>query len=117
MNPSIDQTGSPVQHFAQNRLIATIIALVAVACVLAGVFIYLQTGEKVEPISTILTAEQRAQYVKDMQAIAESQPVLTPAQKTQYVKDMQTVAESQPALTPEQRAMYVADMNAQLQAK
>jgi hypothetical protein len=71
-----------------SRLTATIIALIAVACVLAAVFIYLQTGQRVEPLNNVLTAEAKAQYVSEMQAVVQSQPAIPADQKAALIQAM-----------------------------
>jgi len=48
----------PMNH---SRLTATIIALIAVACVLAAVFIYLQSGQKMQPP----VVDQRVQAINE----------------------------------------------------
>ncbi|MDR3558428.1 MAG: hypothetical protein P4L61_02755 [Candidatus Pacebacteria bacterium] len=99
----------------QSRLTATIIALIAVACLLAAVFIYLQTGQKIQPINNVLSAEAKAQYIKEMQAIIESQPAISSTQKASIVSQMQTVIKNQAPLSQEQKSAAIAAMQSQLQ--
>ena len=65
MPSAFAQTMPPTEHFSQSRLTATIVALVAVAFVLAAVFIYLQSGQKIQPTVpspyVTLSSEQVAQ--------------------------------------------------------
>ena len=86
------QTMPPAEHFNQSRLTVTIIALIAVACVLAAVFIYLQSGQKIQqPIPTnnnVLSAEAKAQYINDMQAVVQSQPAIPANQKAALIQAM-----------------------------
>jgi len=110
---------SSVQHLDQNRLTATIIALLAAACVLAAVFVYLQTGEKVQPVQVaamknILTEQQKAQYVSEMEAMVNSQPVMSVARKSTLVKSMQVAVKKEPPLSEEQKAAAISAMEAQL---
>ena len=48
MPPVAAQNPSPVEHLGKSRLLVSITALVAVACVLAAVFIYLQSGQNIQ---------------------------------------------------------------------
>ena len=86
------QTMPPAEHFNQSRLTVTIIALIAVACVLAAVFIYIQGGQKTQqPISSknnVLSTEAKDQYINDMQAVVESQPAIAPDQKAALIQAM-----------------------------
>ena len=116
MNPL---TKSSLQHMDQNRLTITIIALLAVACVLAAVFVYLQSGEKVQPIrissmKNILTEEQKAQYVSEMEATVNSQPAMSAARKSTLVKSMQVAVKKEAPLSEEQKAVAISAMEAQL---
>ena len=61
MPSAFAQTMPPTEHFSQSRLTATIIALIALAFVLAAVFIYLQSGQSVRPP----VADQRVQAIND----------------------------------------------------
>ena len=64
MPSAFAQTMPPTEHFSQSRLTATIVALVAVAFVLAAVFIYLQNGQRTQPP----VADQRVQAINQMLA-------------------------------------------------
>jgi hypothetical protein len=88
MPPAFAQTMPPAEHLNQSRLTTTIIALIAVACILAAVFIYLQTGQRIQPISNVLSAEAKAQYINEMQSIVESQPAIPPDQKAALIQAM-----------------------------
>ena len=92
MPSAFAQTMPPTEHFNQSRLTVTIIALIAVACVLVAVFIYIQSGQKIQqPIPTnnnVLSAEAKAQYINEMQAVVESQPALAPDQKAALIQAM-----------------------------
>ena len=90
MPSAFAQTMPPTEHFNQSRLTVTIIALIAVACVLAVVFIYIQSGQKIQPISNVLSAEAKAQYINEMQAVVESQPAIPPDQKSALIQAMST---------------------------
>jgi uncharacterized membrane protein YvbJ len=61
MPSTFAQTMPPAEHFNQSRLTITIIALVALACVLAAVFIYLQSGQNVQPP----IVDQRVQAINE----------------------------------------------------
>jgi len=101
----------------RSRFLKTIIGLVAIACVLAVVFICLQIKEtKPTSSTTTLTDQQKAQYIAEMQAIANGLPSVSTAQKATIVSQMQSVARSQPTLSPEQKAAIISAMQqAQLQ--
>jgi hypothetical protein len=88
MPSAISQTMPPAQHFSQSRLTMTIIALIAVAFVLAAVFIYLQTGQKIQPLNNVLTAQAKAEYINEMQAVVQSQPAIPADQKTALIQAM-----------------------------
>jgi flagellar basal body-associated protein FliL len=88
MPSAFAQTMPPTEHFSQSRLTATIIALIAVAFVLAAVFIYLQNGQKVQPFGNVLTAEAKAQYINEMQAVVQSQPAIPADQKAALIQAM-----------------------------
>jgi cytochrome c-type biogenesis protein CcmH/NrfG len=88
MPSAFAQTMPPTEHFSQSRLTATIVALVAVAFVLAAVFIYLQNGQKVQPFGNVLTAEAKAQYINEMQAVVQSQPAIPADQKAALIAAM-----------------------------
>ena len=92
MNSEVSQTMSPVNHLGRSRLLTTIVGLVALVFVLAAVFIYLQSRQKIQqPIPTnnnVLSAEVKAQYMNHMQAVVESQPALAPAQKAALMSAM-----------------------------
>ena len=108
-----------LKQLDKNRLTLTIIALLAVACVLAAVFVYLQSGEKVQPIrissmKNILTEEQKAQYVSEMEATVNSQPAMSAARKSTLVKSMQVAVKKEAPLSEEQKAVAISAMEAQL---
>ena len=62
MPSAFAQTMPPAEHFNQSRLTVTIIALIAVACVLAAVFIYLQSGQNVQQPKIV---DQRVQAINE----------------------------------------------------
>ena len=64
MPSAFAQTMPPTEHFSQSRLTATIVALIALAFVLAAVFIYLQSGQRTQPP----VADQRVQAINQMLA-------------------------------------------------
>ena len=113
MSSTSTQTLPPIM---QSRLTATIVALVAVACLLAAVFIYLQTGQKVQPINNVLSADAKAQYIKEMQAVVESQPSISPDQKAAIVSQMQAAVKAEPPLSDDQKSAAIEAMQSQLQA-
>jgi len=88
MPSAFTQTMPPAEHFNQSRLTATIIALIAAACVLAAVFIYLQGGQKIQPLSNVLSAEAKAQYINEMQAAVQSQTAISADQKAALIQAM-----------------------------
>ena len=88
MPSAFAQTMPPTEHFSQSRLTATIIALIALAFVLAAVFIYLQSGQKVQPFGNVLTAQAKAQYINEMQAVVQSQPAIPADQKAALIQAM-----------------------------
>ena len=88
MPPATAQTMPPVHHFSQSRLTTTIIALVALAFVLAAVFIYLESGQRIQPPENVLTAQAKAQYIQEMQAVVASQPALAPQEKASLIQAM-----------------------------
>jgi predicted PurR-regulated permease PerM len=55
------QTMPPTGHPSHSRLTTTIIALIALACVLVVVFIYLQSGQRMKP----QIADQRVQAINE----------------------------------------------------
>jgi hypothetical protein len=88
MPPTLAQTMPPTEHFSQSRLTATIVALIAVAFVLAAVFIYLQSGQRIQPFENVLTAQAKAQYINEMQAVVQSQPAIPADQKAALIQAM-----------------------------
>jgi uncharacterized membrane protein YvbJ len=61
MPSAFAQTMPPTEHSGQSRLLITIIALIAIACILAVVFIYLQNGQKTQPP----IVDQRVQAINE----------------------------------------------------
>jgi hypothetical protein len=92
MSSAFAQTMPPTEHFSQSRLTATIIALIALAFVLAAVFIYLQSGQRVQPptapsLYVTLSSEQVAQKQAAVdQAMNAGTVTLSPAQTVAKVK-------------------------------
>jgi len=79
---------SPVDHFGKSRFSITIISLVALALILAAVFVWLESGQKVEVPSTVLTAQAKAQYVREMEQVVQNQPALPADQKAALIEAM-----------------------------
>jgi hypothetical protein len=88
MPSAFAQTMPPAEHFSQSRLTATIVALIATACVLAAVFVYLQSGQRIQPLENVLTAQAKAQYINEMQAVVQSQPAIPADQKAALIAAM-----------------------------
>jgi len=76
------------KHLDKSRLIATIVFLVILALILAAVFVWLESGQKVEVPSTVLTAQAKAQYVREMEQVVQNQPALPADQKAALIEAM-----------------------------
>ena len=88
MNSDVAQIMSPVDHFGKSRFSITFISLVALALILAAVFVWLESGQKVEVPSTVLTAQAKAQYVREMEQVVQNQPALPADQKAALIEAM-----------------------------
>lgn len=90
MTSGAAQAVPPSEPFEKSRLTMTIFALVAIAFVLAGIFVYLEKsqGQNVAPTNNVLTAQAKAQYVSEMQAAVQQRPPLTLEQKTALMQSM-----------------------------
>ena len=89
-NMDIQNMPSPVEHFGRSRLLAVIVGLTALCFILAAVFVYIQREQKVQLPSNVLSAEAKAQYINEMQAVVESQPVIPPDQKVALIQALST---------------------------
>jgi len=85
MPSAFAQTMPPAEHFNQSRLTVTIVALIAVACVLAAVFIYLQSGQNVQQPKVV---DQRVQEINQALAALKGAVPATQAEIQSALKQL-----------------------------
>jgi hypothetical protein len=80
------QTIPPLRDSGHSRLMATIITLVVLALVLAGIFAYLENSQTNLPV--VLTPAAKAEMVQRMQSVIQLQADIPAAQKTSLIEAM-----------------------------
>ena len=99
--------GAPIEKHEHHRLM--VIFLVAAVVIISILIAYYFSETPYSPAPQVATP-----VVVDQQAIPTNNNVLSADVKAQYINQMQAVVESQPAIPPDQKAALIQAMSAKL---